>query len=76
MENKIFANNNIKMPKAKKTPKSKITLNEQKENVLGELETIKSKLKKQTYEALQRKVNKSKKRGLTLLSKDFETIFM
>ena len=75
MENKIFANNNNKMVKAKKTPKSKITLNEQKEIVFGELESIKSKLKKQTYEALQRKVNKAKKRGLTLLTKDFKTIF-
>ena len=75
MENKIFANINNKMVKAKKTPKSKITLEDQKAIVFGELESIKSKLKKQTYEALQRKVNKSKKRGLTLLTKDFKTIF-
>ena len=75
MEKKIFANNNIKMPKEKKTPKSKITLNEQKEDVLGELESIKSKLKTQTYKSLQKKILKSKKRGLTILSKDFKLIF-
>lgn len=71
----MFVNNNNNMARIRKTPKSKITVNDQKAVVFGELESIKSKLKKQTYEALQRKVNKSKKRGLTLLSKDFKTIF-
>ena len=71
MEKKIFANNN-KMPRQKKY---KITLNEQKEDVLGELESIKSKLKTPTYKSLQKKIMNSKKRGLSILSKDFKLIF-
>ena len=70
MKIKISTNINKKMVKPKP-----LTLDEKKEIVSSELEVIKSKLKNQTYQAFKRKIDKSKARGLTLLSKNFKTIF-
>ena len=70
MKIKISTNINKKMVKPKP-----LTLDEKKEIVSSELEVIKSKLKNQTYQAFKRKIDKSKARGLTLLSINFKTIF-